>query len=55
MRGTVEFSRGVPRIVSKELTMAIGLGIGILLIVVGVAFMAGLTHRESSKQGVLVP
>lgn len=35
--------------------MAIGLAIGILLIVIGVLYMAGLTHRESSTDSVLVP
>lgn len=35
--------------------MAIGLVIGILLIVAGILRMAGLTHRETSKSGVLVP
>ena len=44
-----------PRIVRRGLTMAIGLGIGILLIIVGVARMAGLTHRENSTDSVLVP
>lgn len=35
--------------------MAIGLGIGILLIIVGVLRMTGLTHRENSTDSVLVP
>jgi len=35
--------------------MAIGLSIGILLIVVGVVRMVGLTHRERSTDSVLVP
>lgn len=34
--------------------MAIGLGIGILLIIAGVARMVGLTHRETPTGSVLV-